>query len=316
MPDLLVSRIRELGRFAKNHQYDPLDELILRGPVELSLGVLRLLSGPLMSEIDACIGDIEIAVVKKNLDFFHVPTVLVHGVVPYAPEGSFGFRNYQNRSRYPFAFLSSDISRARLDAIEQALQQPGKKGVLALLALKSERSMARSTLEPLEGLAPLTDLEVPQQGVSMASRRESLDLGAWLRTTRFFESLSVAEAAVLGTFLERCTAAAGETIIRQGEVGNDLYFVESGEAQVQVTKEDGLHVIVRTIFPGDCFGEIAVLTGGERTADIIALTPMTLMRLSQDAYKRYLAHLVDVETKFALTALTRTHETLRLARGT
>lgn len=68
--------------------------------------------------------------------------------------------------------------------------------------------------------------------------------------------------------------------------------------------------------PGDCFGEIALVTGGERTADVIALTPMTLMRLSHDSYARYLAHLVDVDNQITHTALTRTRDTLRAVRGT
>jgi hypothetical protein len=314
LPDLLVKRVRELGRFAKNHQYDSLNELIIRGPVELSLAVLRLLSGSLMQEIDACVGDIEVRVVKKNLDFFHVPTVLVRGVVPYASEGSFGFYNYQNRTRYPFAFLCSDISKTRLDAIERALEQPANQGVMALLALRSERLTVRSRLEPAEGLAPLADAEVPQEGVAMAVRRQELDLGDWLRTTSFFETLSVAEAAVLGTFLERRSVATGETIIRQGGTGDDLYLIESGEAEVVVTNRSGHRVTVKTLGPGDCFGEIAVVTGGERTADVISATPMALLRLSQDAYARYLANLVDVERRVTRTALARAQETLRVVR--
>ena len=54
------------------------------------------------------------------------------------------------------------------------------------------------------------------------------------------------------------------------------------------------------------------VTGGERTADVIARTPMTLMRLSRDAYTRYLAHLVDVEGQITRTALRRARETLKI----
>jgi CRP-like cAMP-binding protein len=57
------------------------------------------------------------------------------------------------------------------------------------------------------------------------------------------------------------------------------------------------------------------VTGGERTADVIATTPMTLLRLTRDAYARYLAHLVDVESEVTRTALTRTRDTLRAVKG-
>ena len=139
----------------------------------------------------------------------------------------------------------------------------------------------------------------------MDERRQWLDSGRWLRRTSVFQSLSVAEAAVLGTFMERQTVAAGDTIIRQGEAGDDLYLIQAGHAQIQVVGPTGQRTIVAERGPGDCLGEIAVVTGGERTADVIALTPMTLMRLSHDAYARYLAHVVEVDNQLTNTALTR-----------
>src|SRR4029450_10982272 len=156
------------------------------------------------------IGDIEEGVAKKNLDFFHIPIVVIHGVVPYAREGTYAFFNYQHQTRYPFAFLCSDIPQARLRAIEEALELPGKQGIMAILALKGDVSAVRSRLEPPGGLAPPTEAAGPQQGVEMAIRRGMLDLGDQLRSTDLFRSLSVAEAAVLGTFLERRTAEPGE----------------------------------------------------------------------------------------------------------
>ena len=106
---------------------------------------------------------------------------MIHGVVPYAAEGSYGFHNYQQRTRYPFAYLSSDISTARLDAVERALEVPGSQGLVELMTLKGQRSAVRSSLEPADGLGPLTDAAVPQQGVAMDARRVLRDLGEWLR---------------------------------------------------------------------------------------------------------------------------------------
>ncbi len=315
LPDMPVRRVREAGRLAKNQHHDPQDELIVRAPVELLLAWVTLLAGPLMQEFDVSIGDIEEGVAKKSLDFFHLPLVVIHGVVPYAPEGSFAFFNYQTRTRYPFALLSADIPKPRLAAIEQALALPGREGIMALLALKAERSSTRSRLEPPDGLPALTEAQVPQQGVAMTVRLQSLEVGNWLRRTSFFHGLSVAEAAVLGTFLERSTAAPGEAIVRQGEGGDDLYLIDSGQVDVQVVDRAGHRVSVATLGPGDCFGEIALVTGGERTADVIATTPMTLLRLTRDAYARYLAHLVDVEREVTRTALARTRDTLRVVKG-
>lgn len=314
LPDLPIARIREMGRLAKNHQLDPFNELIVRGPVEVLLAAFQMVTGPLRQEIDAGVGDIELTVAKKNQDFFHLLSVVIHGVIPYAAEGSFGFFNYQTRTRYPYAFLCSEISDERLAAIEQALALPSKEGIVALMGLKGQLANTHTSLEPAEGGAPLTAADVPQQGGPMPVRRQLLDVGDWLRRTSFFRDLSVAEAAVLGTFMERQAAAVGDTIVRQGEAGDDLYLIEAGRAEVQVVGPSGQRTIVAELGPGDCFGEIALVTGGERTADVIALTPMTLMRLTHDDYARYLAHLVDVDNQITHTALERTRNTLRAVR--
>lgn len=307
--------MRELGRLAKNQQHDKLDALVVRAPVELLLAMFRVLEAPLRQEVDAIIGDVEEHVARRSLDFFHIPSLVVRGVVPYAAEGTYGFLNYQYRARYPCIFLCSDIPSERLATVEQALGCAGKDGVRSLLALKTDLSRGHSSLEPPEGLAAITEATVPEQGGAMPQRRQLLNIGDWLRGRSFFRDLSVAEAAVLGTFMVRQTAAGGDTIVRQGEAGDDLYLIEAGRAEVQVVGSTGQRTIVAELGPGDCFGEIALVTGGERTADVIALTPMTLMRLSHDAYARYLAHLVDVDNQITHTALERTRNTLRAVRG-
>src|SRR5262249_46829990 len=151
-------------------QHDSLDDLIIRGPVELMLMAFQMLRGPLRQEIDAGVGDFELSVAKKNQDFFHIPSVTIRGVIPYAPEGSFGFFNYQTRTRYPYALLCSEISDHRLAAIERALELPAKQGIMALLALKDDPWERRTTLEPPGGFMPLTEVDVAEQGGAMAIR--------------------------------------------------------------------------------------------------------------------------------------------------
>ena len=314
LPDLPISKLRELGRFVKNQRLHTFDELGARAPVEVGVALFRALSGPLRLEVDAIISDLEEGVALQNLEFFHVPMIVIHGTTPYEAEASYFFPRYQYCVVYPMAALSSDISRemiARLDAVEEALELPGKRGLLGLFALKRDTRAPKSTLEPAEGLSALQDERVPQAGVAMATRRQMLDLSAQLRQTHVFQGLSVAEATVLGTFMERQPAAAGDTIVRQGERGDDLYLIETGEVDVRVGKDAARQEVVATLGPGDFFGEIALLTGAERIASVVATTPLTLLRLSKDAYTRYLTHAAEVEQEITRTAMGRTFETTR-----
>ncbi len=314
LPDLPVAKLREVGRFVKNQRLATLDELGARAPVEVGVALFRSLAGPLRLEVDAIIGDLEEGVAKQNLDFFHAPMVVIHGTVPYEAEASYFFPRYQFCTVYPFAALATDISQqmlSRLDAIEAALALPGKAGLLSLFRLKRDVVDTRSTLIPHEGLAPLTDANLPQKGVAMASRRQMLDLASQLRQTDLFAGLSVAEATVLGTFMERVTVGAGDIIVRQGDTGDDMYLIESGTADVKIGRGLAEGVTVATLGPGDFFGEIALLTGEERIADVVAAEPMTLLRLDRDSYDRYLTHTAEVEQQMTRAAMSRTRETTR-----
>jgi hypothetical protein len=307
VPDLPLSSIRELGRFVKNQQLSPTSELAIRAPAEVVVVILRLLSGSLGDVVTACIGDIEEGVVTNNLDLFHIPTAVVHGVIPCTSEDALVGMGYAIGTRYPFAFLCSDISLTRLAAIEAALVRVGKHGVRALLALRRDKHILPSSLMPLEGLPALTDIAVPQKGIDMRVRRHFLDRGAWLRTTDHFSCLSPAEAAVLGTLLEQRSVAAGEVMVRQGECDSALYLIEAGSADVYATSHSGCRAKVNTIGVGASFGEITLITNGEQTADVIARTPMVLLRLNRAVYTRYLAHLAEVEQRFIRAALECSH---------
>ena len=317
LPDLPFGKLRELGRFVKNQRLHTFDELGARSPVEVGVALFRTLSGPLRLEVDAIVGDLEEGVARQNLDFFHAPLVVLHGTVPYEAEASYFFPRYQYCTVYPFAALATDISQQmlrRLDAIEGALDKPGKAGLLDLFRLKRERSDLQSSLIPPAGIDALTDASVPQQGVAMASRQAMLDLAGDLRRTDLFAGLSVAEATVLGTFMVRQDAAEGEVIVRQGELGDAMFLIETGSADVRAGHSDANgvgEVTVATLGPGDFFGEIALLTGGERIADVVAMTPMTLLRLNRDDYTRYLTHAAEVERQMTRAAMNRSHQTSR-----
>jgi CRP-like cAMP-binding protein len=69
-------------------------------------------------------------------------------------------------------------------------------------------------------------------------------------------------------------AAEGDALVTQGDFGYALYAIESGTAVVTHDGEE-----IRTLGPGDVFGEIAVIASGRRTATVVATTPMRLITL-------------------------------------
>jgi glutaminase len=79
--------------------------------------------------------------------------------------------------------------------------------------------------------------------------------------------------------------AADESIVRVGEIANSLYFVLDGDAEVWLAPEADANLPGRgrlrltTIGPGMVFGEIGLLSGRQRTANVTALTEVSCLEV-------------------------------------
>ena len=87
-----------------------------------------------------------------------------------------------------------------------------------------------------------------------------------------FASLPETERERLAQVCSDVHVEAGTTPVLEGDFGFAMYAIVSGSANVS---QDG--AFVRALGPGDVFGEIAVLSGGRRTASVTATTPMQLV---------------------------------------
>jgi voltage-gated potassium channel len=90
--------------------------------------------------------------------------------------------------------------------------------------------------------------------------------------------------------------ATGATVVARGEPADALFLIEAGRAKVRGSA---------TLGPGDWFGEIGLLTGGRRTADVIAATPLRLLRLGGNVFRHHLHPLPDVHAELSRVALLR-----------
>ena len=59
----------------------------------------------------------------------------------------------------------------------------------------------------------------------------------------------------------------GEWIIRQGDVGNDMFVVQDGHVEV-IRQEEGEQAVLAELGPGDCFGEMAIFEREVRSASV------------------------------------------------
>jgi CRP-like cAMP-binding protein len=74
----------------------------------------------------------------------------------------------------------------------------------------------------------------------------------------------------------------GARIVREGDEGDSFFVIIEGEARV--TDRNGK--TVNELLPGDFFGEISLLDGGVRTATVSSETPMRMLVLKRNAFRK------------------------------
>jgi CRP-like cAMP-binding protein len=124
-----------------------------------------------------------------------------------------------------------------------------------------------------------------------------------------FEALSDDERRALAGRLTIAPFVRGEMIVRQGSKGDWLYVLVRGTAEVRVASDDGrASTTLATLKPGDVFGEMALLVGGERTASVVALSDCACYRLDKQGFQEILTQRPAIAEAIAQTLATRRTE--------
>jgi small-conductance mechanosensitive channel/CRP-like cAMP-binding protein len=118
------------------------------------------------------------------------------------------------------------------------------------------------------------------------SRATRLDrLTERLSAVDIFSPLTQEELARLASAAGSHTYAPGESIIRAGEAGDSMFVVNRGGVEVRIS-DNGRPVTVASLGEGDFFGEMALLTGQPRAANVIAVEETEVLEIGHDALKQ------------------------------
>ena len=89
---------------------------------------------------------------------------------------------------------------------------------------------------------------------------------------------------------------ADQVIVMEQDWGESIYLLCDGLAKVRTYTADGDEVVMSLLGGGDVFGEMAALEGGTRSADVVALTPLRLVKMRVPPFTA----LLEQEAVFAL----------------
>jgi hypothetical protein len=111
-----------------------------------------------------------------------------------------------------------------------------------------------------------------------------------LQAVPLFQSLSIEHCARL---LDRhlvSSHAAEQVIVMEQDWGESLFLMRRGMAKVRTFTADGDEVVMALLGAGDVFGEMAALDGTPRSADVVALTSLTVVKLRAAPFSDLLHH--------------------------
>ena len=122
-----------------------------------------------------------------------------------------------------------------------------------------------------------------------------------------FKTLSKKSAQALSLRVQRVAFLKRDIVIGEGEKGDALYLLERGTVGVSIKTENGASKNIEEFGPGDVFGETALLGNHIRKVTVVALSTVTLLRLTRkDVLKAAVQH---EDIKQCLESIRNAHRT-------
>jgi CRP-like cAMP-binding protein len=227
-----------------------------------------------------------------------------------------------HRELLPFSMSYSTNPQEVIEAVEFALRTSPPPGILtdpaprcivqtlapgaiqyALMVWLSEPGI---DLAPLSGVLvrlwfalqragmPVREITTVLETLKGKAEHKKIDPLEMLRRTPILRLLDDPDLHELASCLQLLSFAPGEVIIRQGESGDSMYFVVTGEVNIVFRSPDGLDRQVSLMESGDFFGEASLLTGEIRNASAIARTKVDCYRLDKHGLQSIVQRRADL----------------------
>ena len=117
-----------------------------------------------------------------------------------------------------------------------------------------------------------------------------------LKSIPLFKALTEEEAALITNKVFSSEHEPEQMLTMEHDWGESMFVLVDGLAKVRTFNEDGEEIVFCILGKGDVFGELSVVDGGTRSADVVAITSVQLIKLPGQP----VAHTLKSNAEFTL----------------
>jgi putative ABC transport system ATP-binding protein len=193
-------------------------------------------------------------------------------------------RSLSGGQRQRVAIARALANRPKLVLADEPTAALDKDATLNVLALLKQMTIENGTtvlmvthdhriIDLADRLIHMVDGHIASDVVLDSAQR----IREFLKTVEPFSALNPADLSGIAEAVTERHYDAGEVIIREGDEGEELFFIAEGE--VEVLRKD--HEVAR-LGPTDFFGEASLISGAPRNATVVAIEPLDAYVLRKD----------------------------------
>jgi len=131
---------------------------------------------------------------------------------------------------------------------------------------------------------PRRHVEIIQQSdVQQTETDKSTAAAQLLKQVSLFKLLPEDSTDYLAGHCRRRRYAPEEVIVHEGDSSTEMYIVENGRVRIELCNDDGRTLVIADLQRGEFFGEMSLMTGELRSADVIASEETTVLMLDREA---------------------------------
>lgn len=137
----------------------------------------------------------------------------------------------------------------------------------------------------------------------------------FLRNVSLFESLNQQELEALSDVTFTRTFSKDNVIILAEEEGDTLFILKKGQVKVSIVSEEGREVILSLLGSGSVFGELSLLDGKPRSANVVATEETDLLMLRRADFLQLIYKTPQIASALLAELATRLRKTDRQIEG-